>query len=461
MNCIGKRFQWSLWLKYKKNSALKSRLKKIISLALPSGINSFLDIFNIAILLYFMKFFGDLYVLAIGVSLNYLMIFFAIHAIFYIGTNAQISRYFGAREKDKVQGVFISVCIFGSFVAIPIVVFAFFFTETFFYWIGIGDESLQIAKKFINLAIFTLPAITLKNIFISSLAGIGNTILPLFVRIFSTLFGLLLYYICIFGLGDFFEGRGIVGAAMANLFVAYLEVVVFIVILHYKTDFLKNFYFDKKYGFKALSIGIPAGIERFLTLFSLILTTKFIAQYGDLVLTGSQIGTRIEAFSFMPGFGFMVAAMVLMGQNLGARKIKVAALYMRTILWFSSIVLGVFGIFLACFSRELSSIFSCDSVVLDSSVYYLIAVGLSQVPMICAFVFDGALRGAGVTKITLSVNTLSIWIFRILPMAYVVHAGFSYIWLYMIIFMETYIRVILFWIVFQKGVWKNAGSEVC
>ena len=67
-------------------------------------------------------------------------------------------------------------------------------------------------------------------------------------------------------------------------------------------------------------VGIPSGCERLFTLFSIILMTKFIALYGTYDLAGYQIATRIEGFAFMPGFGFMIAAMALMGQNLGAKK---------------------------------------------------------------------------------------------------------------------------------------------
>ena len=197
-----------------------------------------------------------------------------------------------------------------------------------------------------------------------------------------------------------------------------------------------------------------------MTLFSLVLTTKIIATFSDWVLTGAQIGTRIEAFSFMPGFGFMLAAMVLMGQNLGARKVKLAALYVRTTLIFSSIVMGVSGMILVLFAREFSLIFSSHEKVVSASIDYLVAVGLSQIPLIWAFVLDGALRGAGNTKVALFINAASIWCFRIIPMVLLVVLGFGVKWVFGVICVETYIRAAIFWWVFKRGVWKRVGSEV-
>ncbi|STP13283.1 Na+ driven multidrug efflux pump [Helicobacter mustelae] len=443
------------------NPALKHRLKKIIALALPSGINSFLDIFNIAIVLYFISDFGDLEVLAVGISLNYLILFFAIHAIFYVGTNAQISRYFGAKEYDKIRAVFLSVCTGGLLIAMPMIYVGRIGAGIFLDWMGMGQEVSKMALDYTNIIIYALPSIMLKNIIISSLAGIGNTYLPLFIRLFNTILGFFLNYICIFGMeGLGIEGRGMLGAGIANLIIAYFEILIFFIVLYFRTHFLDCLTLQKKYFFKALRIGIPSGIERFLTIFSIILTGKLIANYGDLVLAGSQIGARIEAFSFMPGFGFMIAAMVLMGQNLGANKAKLAGLYIRTILGFSSIVMGISGILLVYFSRDFSKIFSANEVVLQNAVYYLFAVGLSQIPMICCFVFDGALRGAGITKITLAINTISIWVGRILPMSLVVWLGGDILWIFAIIFTETYIRAIIFYLVFRTGIWRRAGSEI-
>lgn len=443
--------------------ALKTRLKKIIILALPSGANSFLDILNIATALFFIGTLGDLHIVAVGISLNFLMLFFAINAIFYIGTNTQISRYFGAKEYQKANDVFFSLLVFGFLVSLPLIWIGHSLAGIFFDFLGVSQQAKQLATTYTYFVAFTLPALNLKNIITSSLAALGDTFRPFLVRIFSTLFCIFMNYILIFGFQVFsfkMEGQGIVGAGAANLVSAYVELLALFLMVLFKKNLFSNFGIHLRYFTKALKIGIPAGIERFLTLFSLILTTKFITHFGDLALAGAQIGTRIEAFSFMPGFGFMIAAMVLMGQNLGANKISHCALYVRTILIFSSLLLGISGIILVIFARNFSLIFSSHYEVVQTSVHYLLAVGFSQIPMICSFVLDGALRGSGITKATLAINAISIWSFRIVPMAVVVHLNAGVEWLFVMIFIETYIRAAIFFIVFKTGIWKRSGSEV-
>ncbi|PAF47599.1 MATE family efflux transporter [Helicobacter sp. 12S02634-8] len=434
---------------------LAQKLKKIFTIALPSGANSFLDIFVIAISMFFMGKLSDAHIVAVGVSLNFFMLFYTFNAILYIGTNAQISRFFGAKDRDNAILVF-STLTCGAFLAcIPILGLGFYSYRYFLDWITLSANARELADTYLQIMIYSLPAMFLKNIVISALAAIGDTLTPFMIRIFTTSFCVLLNYILIFGAFGF-PRLEIIGAAYANVGIAYLELAILLALmflpkayLHFELRFCYRFFAN------ALRIGIPAGLERLLTLFSLVLTTKFLSEYGDSVLAGAQIGSRIEAFSFMPGFGFMVAAMALMGQSLGANRIDLASDFIATILKIASILMGVLGILMAIFAHDFSSIFTTESEVLHISRLYLLAVGFSQVPLIVIFVLDGALRGAGITKISLWINAGSIWTFRILPMWLLIHFGFGVAWIFLMIFLETYIRAGIFWLVFQRGAWKQ------
>ncbi|PAF43929.1 MATE family efflux transporter [Helicobacter sp. 11S03491-1] len=410
--------------------------------------------------MFFMGRLSSEHIVAVGVGLNFFMLFYTINAIFYIGTNAQISRFFGAKDKKNANLVFSTLLIGSFFICIPVLGLAFWGYPKFLDWIDMGKNSRELAEIYLKIVIYSLPVMFLKNIMISALAAIGDTLTPFMMRIFTTVICVGLNYGLIFG--NFgFPRLEIVGAGYANVATAYLEFIILLGLMLRKSGFLS---FELKFRYRffqnALKIGIPAGLERLLTLFSLVLTTKFLSGYGDNVLAGSQIGTRIEAFSFMPGFGFMVAAMALMGQNLGANRIVLAGDFIKTILKISSGIMGILGLIMAIFAKEFSSVFATQEEVIHISVLYLLAVGLSQIPLIWVFVLDGALRGAGITKISLWINALSIWTFRIFPMWLLLHFGFGVEWIFVMIFIETYIRAVIFWLVFRTGIWKKPGKTI-
>lgn len=445
------------------------KVRKILRIALPSGANSLLDFVILTLALLFMGSFSREHIVGISIGMQYLIMFFAISAIFYSGTNAQISRYFGAKDSYSASLVFVTLFIICCACGIPIILLGYVGIGSFTKWMGLEGKSLQLCKDFLQIAIIGLPALLLKNIIISAFTAIGDTLSIFLVRIFTTIvcvianvFFIFHFDVIVFGM-HFSLGLAleIKGAALANVLTIYLELLILSVLVFKRGNFfIKAFRVVWQYFFTALRIGIPAGVERISTLGSLVLTTKFLSNFGDIALAGSQIGSRIESFAVLFGFGFMVAAMVLTGQSLGANKVYLAKDFNRIILQISSVMMGIFGVIMAVFSVPLSRFFLNDEAVIEISMMYLIAVGLSQIPLVWVFVLDGVLRGAGVTKVSLLINATSIWGLRILPIWMAILFGLGIVWIFAIICIETYIRAILFYIAYAKGVWRKPGRSI-
>ncbi|WP_095278472.1 MATE family efflux transporter [Helicobacter sp. 11S02629-2] len=442
-------------LKKKGRSKTRFRVGRILNIALPSGLQSGLDVLDMSIALFFIGALGNEYVASVSISTGYLVLFYPVVSILYIAANAQISRAFGARDYTKIKSIF-SVMFYSAIIfSIPTALVAHFGAHYYFAWLNLGDTITNLGVYYLGVTVFIFPALMVKNVMISSFAALGDTRKPFMIKIGVTILSVLLNYSFItggFGMPKF----GMEAAAFVTVGIAYIEALILLTLITFKKSLLLklrftfNFYY-LKYGLK---IGIPTGIERLYTLVSISIILKFVAGYGDSIVTGFQVGTRVESFSFVPGFGFMVAAMALMGQSLGARKIAYAKEYVRLCLIIASSVMGTIGLLLAIFGYFLTLIFiSHDAVALQSGMYYLIAVGLSQVPLICCFVYDGALRGAGKTNVPLMINISSITILRLLPMYICISFGLSVYFLYAIICVETYIRFIFFHFAFNKGTW--------
>ena len=112
--------------------------------------------------------------------------------------------------------------------------------------------------------------------------------------------------------------------------------------------------------------------------------------------------------------------------------------------------MGILGILMCFFGNTLSLVFSSNPLVIEYSHAYLIAVGISQIPLITIFVLDGALRGLGASKISLFINASSIWGLRIIPMYLCTHFHLSAYYIFGIICLETFIRAGIFWWVFDR-----------
>lgn len=448
--------------------SLSQRSKKIIQIALPSAGNALLDIINISVGMYFIanisadSEIATSNIVALGLGLNYWMFLFALTTIFYIGTNTQISHAFGQKNYSKLSQILTTMSIGALIFSIPIYILTHLSNELFFDWMGIEGITKELGMTYLSWLFFGIPALFLKTIFISSLAGIGDTKSAFFIKILATLLNIILNFALILGIPEFGVPQlGITGAGISNVIITYLETGLFLFILcvsHRQLRFNWHIKLQKdalRILKNTINTGLPSGIERGLTILSLVLIAKFMTDYGLEIIAGFQIGSRVESFIFMPGFGFQVAAMALVGQMIGAQRLDLAYAFIRTTLLISSIIMGILGVGLCIWGREFSSVFSSDPIVINHAFYYLIAVGLSQVPLIWIFVLDGALRGSGATRLSLLINTGSIWILRIIPMWLCVFFKLDVRLIFAIICIETFVRATIFAFVIFKGVWER------
>ncbi|AFI06373.1 MATE family efflux transporter [Helicobacter cetorum] len=434
--------------------------KKIFSLALPSGVNAFLDVFVVALSAFFVGKLSHHHIVALGVGLQFLTLFYGVNSILYTGTNALLSRLVGARDFTQISNAFSSIFIGAFLLCLGVLLISYFLVEPFLTWMQLQGPSKELTQAYLEILILALPGIFLKNVLVSALASFLDTLTPFIVKLVMVMVCVFLNQALIFG--DFgFREMGISGSALANVVVSYLELLALGMWLQIKKNPLKfKICLDFSFLKAMFRVGWPAGFERLLTLFSLMLLAKFVASYGDKVLAGMQIGIRIETFSFMPGFGFMIAAMVLVGQNLGANRAKLATDYAYLILKISMGLMGVVGLVLAFFAKEFASIFSQDEEVLEVARYYLIAVGLSQAPLIGYFVLEGVFRGAGMAKVSLYINAFSLWGLRIMPIYFLVAYRFEVAYIFGVIMLETCLRACIYYKVFSKGIWKRVGKRV-
>ena len=157
----------------------------------------------------------------------------------------------------------------------------------------------------------------------------------------------------------------------------------------------------------------------------------------------------------MPGFGFAIASMALVGQSLGAGD-KNKAYNMGIISGrIAYTFMGLVGVILIVFPEYLVEFFTKDSETIKVASFYLVLVGLAQIPLAIMFVYSASLRGAGATKVTLKINVFSLWFFRVLPSFIAYKMGFGIIAIFIIMNIETLLKGIIYWYVYQRKDWLD------
>ena len=107
------------------------------------------------------------------------------------------------------------------------------------------------------------------------------------------------------------------------------------------------------------------------------------------------------------------------------------------------------------FADNLLSLFTQDTQIKDFAKWYIIIVGLSQVPLAMEFVYSLSLKGAGDTKATFKINMASMWGIRILGTVISVYMLHSLIGVFIAMALDTLVKATFVYMRFNKGVWKS------
>jgi putative MATE family efflux protein len=392
---------------------------------------------------------------AVGLGLQFIMVLNAVMNLYIVGGNAVIARHIGARRHHRANIAFFNILLLALILSMLALAFGYWGAKYFYLWLGAVEVVAALGQDYFGTLCLGMPLIFMDALYFNALSAAGKTKPSLYIKIFSALINVFLNYTLIFGHFGF-EAMGVKGAAIATIVSYGFNVLIYTILVFQPSSVLRfYFYFSYQSMRSVLKIGLPASFERFLSVSAFMVFVMVITQYGTEALAGYQVGLRIEGIAFMPGFGFSIAAMALVGQNLGAKNPQLAFDEARTIVKIAAGFMGFIGLFLIFMPEFFCQFFTEDLKTIEMASIYLQLVGISQVPLATVFVLSGALRGAGATKTTFKLNVGSLIFLRLLPALYVSTITDDIFWIYIVMISETFIKGGLFWYVFKQGKWQS------
>ncbi|MBN2894552.1 MAG: MATE family efflux transporter [Campylobacterales bacterium] len=429
--------------------------REVLRLALPAALKHLIDILQILIDMLMVGSLGIAALAAVGMSMQFMMVLNVMMTLIVVGGNTVISRYIGQQRRNRASALLFSLLGFSALLSIPVGIGGYFGADHFYIWMDAGEDVVAQGDAYFSLICAGAILIFFDSLFFNALSAAGDTKSSLYIKVVSALINALLNYLLIFGHGGF-EAMGIAGAAVATLIAYAFNVIVYAILLFYSSGVLRFMPVIRLTDLKkAFRLGSSSALERLITVATFLLFVMIITQYGTAALAGYQVGLRIEGIAFMPGFGFSVAAMALVGQNLGAKNPELAYRSGRYSAWLSVWFMGSVGVIMVVWPQWLCAPFTTDPETVEAASLYLQLVGISQVPLALTFVLGGALRGAGATKSVMMINVLSLWFLRVVPSFFALWMGWPLMAIFVIMTVETFIKGALFWKVFESRQWQK------
>jgi putative MATE family efflux protein len=209
--------------------------------------------------------------------------------------------------------------------------------------------------------------------------------------------------------------------------------------------------FDTKEIASIYKVGMPTAFESIFWQLAAIIITKAVLTYGEVAFAAYQLGLQAESISYMPAAGFGVAATTFIGQTLGSGEKELGKKYLKQLVIGTSVITVFTGGVLMFFPKQVMRILTDDAEVIRIGIQYLVVMGLVQIPQNIAGVLNGALRGAGFTRVPMIVAGAGLWCIRVpfsLLAAYVFKMDVRAIWV--IIGIDMALRFVL-----SLAIYKN------
>ncbi len=364
------------FLKPKEMDFLNDPIGKLIkNISIPASLGMFFNsMFNFTDTYFAGNIVGKNGLGALTASFPLFFIFIALSGGIGTGVNVLVSTSLGSKNDKKAREYAGNGIVF-SFIFSLIMMAIAFISLPYLVKIVSTKDFYNGTLQYMNIITLGMTFFIVTGVANSILQSQGDTVSFTKILLVTVILNIILDPIFL-GVGNILPNFGVAGVAMATV-ISQFVTFTYIMNKLLKTDFIKTL---KKSDYKIkyeniseiLKQGIPASINMSMMVLGMFVIMNSIKKLGNSdVLAGYGPAIRIEQLALLPTLGFSVAAMTLVGRNYGAgNMLRVEQIY-KTILKYGFIITGLGTIFSLLFARQLFSIFTKDTVIINEGLKYL------------------------------------------------------------------------------------------
>lgn len=404
-----------------------------------------------------------------GVAIvNQLMFVYNI-CIFGIVSGASIfgTQFFGKGNYEGMRNTFrfkIITCTIMS--AVGILIMYGFRTELISLYLHDGNTTGDIAialaeaKKYLSIMVICMVPFAFSQAYSSTLREMGKTVVPMVAGIVAVFINLVLNYILIFGKFGA-PALGVEGAAIATVIAKFIECGIIVVRVHSHSSenkfiqgAFRNFAIPPQLVKQILITGAPLMINEALWASGMAIIMQCYSIRGLEVVAGMNISSTVSNMFNIVFIALGSSVAVLVGQLLGANKMKEAKETATKLIFFSFVSCIFVGIIMAIVAPIFPAIYKTSDEVKYLATRFIMIAALCMPLNAFTHASYFTLRSGGKTIITFLFDSAFVWVVSI-PMAYFLtkFTGIHIIYVYLICQMTEVIKCAIGYILVKKGVW--------
>ncbi|MCT4631903.1 MAG: MATE family efflux transporter [Firmicutes bacterium] len=366
---------------------------------------------------------GETELASVGIANQYYFLFTLFVLGIAGGCGVLIAQLWGKKDTNSIRVVLAKSLAWGLFVSLAFSIIGLIIPGKIIALFSKDILVQNLGSEYLRIVAFSYIFTAISFIFSSSLRSIGNTKLPMYASILGLLINGALNYVLIFGHFGFPQ-LATKGAAIATLIARIIECSIILYAVTFKRKTLK---LEKK-DFKGLSnnmlktltkVTLPIVINETSWGLGNVTYIAIYARIGTKAAAAIQICSTILNLFMIFAFGLAYAAVVIIGNEVGAGNEEKAIDASKKISILSVIMSILMGIMLFSSTKTIVSFFNISSEVKQYSTYILYIYSLIMTVKVFNLVMIvGILRGGGDATYGSILQTSTLWLIGI-PLAYI------------------------------------------
>lgn len=317
----------------------------------------------------------------------------------------------------------------------------------------VDGEVMDNAQTYFWITALSYPFIGLYNACAALFRSMGNSKVSMLTSLVMNSINIMGNAICVFGLG-----MGVEGVAYPTLVSRMVAAGLMLVLIQNRHNAIRIT------GLKALkpqprmirsilSVGIPNGLESGMFQFGKIFLQSLVSSLGTASIAGYAVASNLVTMLYLPGNALGLGLITIVGQCVGAGRVKEAKGYAWKLIRLNYGVLAVLSTAMAAGAGGLVGIYQLSEEAAFMAKDLIIVHSIAMVVWPLAFTIPHTLRASLDARFTMTVSIFSMWVFRI---------GFAYLFVYglQLGVLGVWYGMFIDWI-FRAGIflWRFRGFE--
>jgi MATE efflux family protein len=398
--------------------------KQLLLFSIPIFISTLLQqLYNIIDAVIAGRLLSDNSISAIGVAVPIYLLFVSVILGLAIGITIVIAQFYGAKQFGEIKRLISTIAIFMALLGLFMALAGIMITKPLLILSQTPNELLPDATIYLRLLFLGIPFSIFYNLLGSIMRSFGETKLPLYALIVSSVINLMLNILLVLA------GVGIAGIAIATIIAQAVSGLLLFIQIRKRFPLVipgkKELSFHWGLFKLTLKICIPIIIQQVTIFLGMLVVQGFINQFGSIHIGGMTAASRIEAFVLLPLQAFGNSLSIFAGQNFGANEMGRLKQGTRFCVLISLITAATLSMLLLFFGENLLGLIVGKNVEMIVSGYSYFRICLWFYPVnALIYGIGGMLTGVGDTIIASIYSMASILVKLIVTMILMHEMGF-------------------------------------